>query len=114
MSLRSLRQSRQSPIKRYGSSPLFLVGAAVLGFLAQFQWVGDIVLVIFTVIALVRRLPAKIVFTAALWALGVVPIAIFFSNWVVAQNFAAYSFLLLAIGVVFTTIDLKREPSSNA
>lgn len=113
MSLRSLRQSRPSHLKRYGSPPLFLVGAALLGFLAQFQWVGDIVIVLFAITVILRQMPSRFVFVVALWTLGVVPVAVIFSNWVVAQNFAAYSFLLMIFGVIMTTVELKREPRSH-
>ncbi len=114
MSLQSLRQSRPSRIKRFSSLPLLIIGAALIGFLAQFQWIGDIIIVIAAVVAIIRRWPARIMFVAALWTLGIVPIAVIFSNWVVAQNFAAYCFLLLVIGVILAVIELKREPQSTA
>jgi hypothetical protein len=45
----------------------------------------------------------------ALWSLGMVPAAIILGNWVIAQNFAAYTFILFAVGVIHMVVDLQRE-----
>lgn len=113
MSLRPLRVRRPSRLKRYSSLLVFFGGMAAVGFLAQFQWVGYLIILGYAVFAFIRYLPARVTFVLALLALGMVPIAILFSNWTVAGNFAAYSFVLLVLGVIMTTIELQREPRSH-
>jgi hypothetical protein len=81
----------------------------LLGFLSQFQWIGHVVIAGYAVIALWRRVPARRTFMYALWSLGMVPAAIILGNWVIAQNFAAYTFILFAVGVIHMVVDLQRE-----
>ena len=108
----SLHIKRSSFIRRYGSLVLFFTAMAVLGFLAQFQWVGYVIIVAYEAMAFMKRDPAKITFVLALLTLGMVPVAVVLANWLVAQNFAAYSFVLLVFGVIITTLELQREPRS--
>jgi hypothetical protein len=82
---------------------------ALLGFLVQFQWIGHIIIAIYVVIALLTRRSASEMFTLALIALGVVPIAIVLSNWLIAQNFAAYGFMFFVFGMVAMTAELQRD-----
>lgn len=100
-------------MKKNASYILFLLGMAIIGFLAQFQWVGYIAIGIFTVVALKRRIPARMAFVAALASLAMVPLAIIVSNWLIAQNFSAYSFVLFVVGIILMTVDLQREISSK-
>jgi energy-converting hydrogenase Eha subunit C len=88
---------------------IFLIGMAFLGFLAQFQWIGQIVITGFAIYALVRRVPVNRVFSIALLMLGMVVLAIVLGNWLIAQNFAAYSFLAFFYGIVIMTFELRRE-----
>jgi hypothetical protein len=106
-------ERRPSFIKRYGSMAGFLGATAVLGFLAQFQWAGYVIIVAYVIVASIKGISARITFVLALLALGVVPIAVILTNWLVAQNFAAYSFVLLVFGVVMTTVELQREPRTS-
>jgi len=102
-------EKRQSFLRRNGPFVAFLCAMALLGFLAQFQWVGYIVIAGYAVIALIKRIPARLTFTLAIVTLGMVPVSIVLANWLVAQNFAAYSFVLLVFGVINLIIDLQRE-----
>lgn len=95
--------------KRNGPFLAFLIAMALLGFLAQFQWVGYIVIAGYAIFALIKRIPARLTFILALLTLGMVPVAIVLANWLVAQNFAAYSFVLLVFGVIKLIIDLRGE-----
>lgn len=106
----SLKIESSSFLRRHGSLLLFLLAMALLGFLAQFQWIGDILLVVYAVVAIIKRLSARTTFITALLTLGMVPVAIIFANWTIAQNFAAYSFILLVFGVISTTVELRQEP----
>lgn len=102
---------RDSPREKRGKSisVLFFVGMALLGFLAQFQWIGQIAITIFAVYALITHMAARKVYAIALLMLGMVPLSIVVGNWLVAQNFAAYSFLAFVFGIVIMTAELRRE-----
>ena len=102
-------EKQQSFLRRNGTFIAFLCAMALLGFLAQFQWVGYILIAGYAVFALVRRISARTTFILALLTLGMVPVSIILANWLVAQNFAAYSFVLLVFGVVGIIIDLRGE-----
>jgi hypothetical protein len=101
--------SETTPNKERRISITFIVGMAVLGFIAQFQWIGLIVITIFAIYALVTRMPARRVYTIALIMLGMVPLSILIGNWLIAQNFAAYSFLAFVYGIFIMTAELRRE-----
>ena len=96
-------------IKRHISTVGFLIGMLLLGFLAQFQWIGNCIIVLYAITVFWRRIPARVTFVAALLALAMVPIAILAANWLVAQNFAAYAFNLFVFGIIIMTVDLQRE-----
>lgn len=100
---------KQSFFRRHGSTVGFLCGMVLLGFLAQFQWIGHVIIFIYAIVAIRHRIPARITFIGALLALAMVPIAILAANWLVAQNFAAYAFVLFVFGIVSMTVDLQRE-----
>jgi len=102
-------EKRQSFLRRNSSFAAFLFIMAILGFLAQFQWIGYIILGMYAVFSLVRHIPARTTFWLALLTLGMVPISVILANWLVAQNFAAYSFVLLVFGVITVIIELQRE-----
>lgn len=115
LKIRKRPRSAKPPsfLRRNASYLLFLICMAMLGFLAQFQWAGYVVIAIFTVYSFVRRLSSQLTFLLALLTLGVVPVAIILSNWLVAQNFAAYSFVLFVVGVVGLVTELQRSPRSE-
>ena len=100
-------------IKRHGSFLLFLAVMGLFGFLAQIQWIGYVIILIYAYFAYRRQLPAQTTFILALSALGVVPVAIVVGNWIIAQNFAAYSFVLFVLGVVALIFDLQRQPRTK-
>lgn len=114
-----LKQRRSGKIKlpgiiqRYGSFMLFLLVMAFFGFLAQIQWIGYTVIVLYGVMAFRKALPPQTTFILALAALGVVPVAIVVGNWLVAQNFAAYSFVLFVLAVIQLAFDLQRAPRTK-
>jgi hypothetical protein len=113
------RQRRRPRLKlprvfgRHGSFILFLVVMAFFGFLAQIQWIGYTVIVLYGIFALKRSLPAQTTFILALSALGVVPVAIVIGNWLIAQNFAAYSFVLFVLAVIELVFDLQGAPRTK-
>lgn len=106
---KSSLQSHDSRFKRSGMFWAFLAGMALLGFLAQVQWVGSIIILLYVATAIVRHIPARITYWLAYGALIMVPVGVIMANWVAAQNFAAYAFLLFVGGVIQTTVELKRQ-----
>jgi hypothetical protein len=100
-------------IRRNAPFVLFLLVMAFVGFLAQIQWVGYIVIGVYLLFAYTQKLPPKVTFMLALWALGVVPVAIVLGNWLVAQNFAAYSFVLFVVGVIMLIFNLQKSPPTK-
>lgn len=96
-------------MKRLGQFIGYIVAMILIGFLAQFQWVGYCMIAIFAVVVLWRRLEARYVFIGALVMLGMTPVALLSSNWLVAENVAAYAFCLFVLGNVMMTIDLRRQ-----
>jgi len=102
-------EKQHSFLRRNGSFIAFLCAMALLGFLAQFQWVGYVVIAGYAIVAIVKHISARMTFILAILTLGMVPISIVLANWLVAQNFAAYSFVLLVFGVINLIIDLQRE-----
>ncbi len=116
--LRLKKQPRHRPklpgfLQRHGSFLLFLLVMAFFGFLAQIQWIGYVVIALYVLFAYKRHLPPQTTFILALSSLGVVPVAIVIGNWLIAQNFAAYSFVLFAIGVIALIFDLQRAPRAK-
>jgi hypothetical protein len=100
-------------LQRHGSFMLFLLVMALFGFLAQIQWIGYVVIVLYACFAYRQSLPPQTTFILALSALGVVPVAIVIGNWLIAQNFAAYSFVLFVTGIIALIFDLQRAPRTK-
>lgn len=106
-------EKRPSWLRRNGAMLGFLLGMSLLGFLAQFQWLGHCAIGLYAVVAVWKHIPARKTFVLALLALGMVPFAIIVANWLIAQNFAAYAFVLFAFGMVSMTLELRRELAEN-
>lgn len=98
-----------SVLRQWSSSLLFIISMALLGFLTQFQWLGHLLITAYAIYALFRHLPARLSFILALFTLGITPFGIILGNWIVAQNFAAYSFVLFAFGAVQLIIEERKE-----
>lgn len=105
----SIYYKRPSAFRRGSSMLLFILTTALLGFLTQFQWLGHIAIGIYAIYALVRHIPARSTFVLSLFTLGIAPLGILLSNWVVAQNFAAYSFVLFAFGAIQLILEERKE-----
>lgn len=102
-------KKQASRLKHYGTFWLFIAGMAILGFLAQVLWIGSVIILVFVVIAIIRHMPARVTYWLAYAALAMVPVGVIVANWIAAQNFAAYAFLLFVGGVVQTTVELRRQ-----
>ena len=103
------QESHQKQKRRIWPSLLFVLGMSLIGFMAQIQWIGYIVIALYLIFAIWRKRPAAEMFSLALITLAVVPIGIVLANWLVAQNFGAYSFVFFLCGIITMTIELQRE-----
>ena len=110
---RTTVQSHESRLRRYSTFLAFMAGMAVLGFLAQVQWIGLLIVAIFVVVATIRHIPSRVTYWFAYAMLAMVPVGVLIVNWVAAQNFAAYAFLLFVGGVIQTTVELKRQHAQS-
>jgi len=97
------------PKRRLLPTFIFVLGMSLLGFLAQFQWIGYTIIALYLIFAIWKKRPAAEMFSLALITLAIVPVGILAANWLVAQNFGAYSFVFFACGIITMTIELKRE-----
>jgi hypothetical protein len=104
-----MKSTREPWLRRYGPFAGFLAGMAILGFLAQLQWIGTVIIAGYIVVALLRHIPSRVTYLLAYAALAMVPVGVVMANWVAAQNFGAYAFLLFVCGVIHTTVELKRQ-----
>jgi hypothetical protein len=102
-------KSQKTPYRQY---ILLVIAAALIGFLAQFQWLGSIAVGVYAIYALWGKVPSRMTFMMALMALGLVPVAVVIGRWLVAQNFGAYSFLLFVVGLISLTLELRRATHS--
>jgi hypothetical protein len=86
-----------------------VVVAILLGFLSQFQIIGQVVVGLYGVVAVLNRIPHRTTIVLALLALGVVPVAIVAGRVMVATNFAVYAFLLFVTASIIIARELTQE-----
>jgi hypothetical protein len=89
-----------------------MLGAIGAGLAIQLLPLGEIVIGLYAVFALIRRVPSRTSFTLALFALiGVVVLLIIRGADTLSQNFAVYAFLLLVVGTISLALELRRQPA---
>jgi hypothetical protein len=86
---------------------LIVVAASVVGIVLPNIQYGQWAIAAYGVFALIFRVKSQVTFALALFALMAVPVLILINQKVLAENYAVYSFLLLVIGVISATIELK-------
>jgi hypothetical protein len=91
---------------------LFVVIILIGGILVLHQSAGQLLVLLYGVVAVLKRIPARVTFICALVSLLLVPVslAIFGGFNVISSAFANYAFLLLMIGITSVAIELRREP----
>jgi hypothetical protein len=86
--------------------PAILLAATVAGLMLQSAAAGEALLATYAIFAFIRRVPSRITFTMAFLAvLSVIGLLAFKRDDILATNFTIYAFLLMAIGA----ITLSRE-----
>lgn len=97
----SSRHPRLHRLSRLLLLPAIIAGGAVAGIVIQSAVVGQAVLALYAIVALIFRIESKLTFTIAFLMLCVmVGMLLFYTNSTLATNFAIYTFILLIIGVV--------------
>jgi hypothetical protein len=90
--------------------PFIITLAMMGGMLAQSVVLGQIALVVYGLIAFIWRIHSRVTFTLALVALAAtIVLLVGRGNVSLSQNFATYTFLLLATGVITLGRELKKE-----
>jgi hypothetical protein len=94
---------------RHFQLPGVLFATALLALVAQSLVLGQVAIVIYAIVAIVRRINSRTTFAFALLILTsvVIMLAINRTN-VLAGHFAIYAFLLLLIGTVSMGLELSR------
>lgn len=105
----SKKPSRKRKTLNFVGQVLFVVGAMVLGLLAQSVIIGQVAVLIYGVCAVLFRIASRTTFLLALMSLGVVVIAIVRSQTALASAFAVYVFLLLGVGTLTLARELRNE-----
>lgn len=89
---------------------LAIIGGLTFGLLIQSQTAGEILIGIYAIVAIfVLKLESRFTFALALAALvGIMVISLLKPGQPLANNFAVYAFLLLAVGTVSLAIETRR------
>ena len=94
---------------RYTQMLLLIVGAVALGFVIQYPPIGYALIGVYAIFVLVRRVRSRVTFTLALISVAAALAARSLQREEgVADSFAVYTFLLLAIGTVSFLIEVFR------
>ena len=89
----------------YGATVLLL---GLVGLLVQDVKVGGILLVLYGITAILAKIPSADTFKMAIISMSSIIILAFLGNTTLIKNFAEYTFLLLAIGVICTAVEMHR------
>ncbi len=90
--------------------PLWIVsGGIVCGFLVQSLWLGIALLAAYSIFVIVFRIKSYITFILAIISLMTVGILTIKAHTDLANNFAAYAFLLLTIGVIALAVEVRPQ-----
>lgn len=86
------------------------LAAMAIGFGSQVYVVGELALVCYGLAAFIWRIPSRTTFSLAFIAMATMTILLVVrGNVVYAQAFASYTFLLLVVGVLTLSRELKKE-----
>lgn len=90
--------------------PLFAAGALAAAFNST---AGQIMVLIYGLFSLWRRLPARLSFGAALFVLLTIPLFQALGRSGIAENAAIYVYELLVIGTISAVIELRKSGGSD-
>lgn len=90
--------------------PLLISGCVIAGFFIQALWFGILLTFIYGTVSLILRVKSSITFGLAMIALvATIIIVTTKPDTSMAGTFAAYAFLLLTIGVIALTIEVRPQ-----
>ncbi|HJQ08780.1 MAG TPA: hypothetical protein VJ836_04855 [Candidatus Saccharimonadales bacterium] len=90
--------------------PIIMLLGTAGGFLAQSAAFGQLAVILYGLIAVIWRLPSRVTFILALMSMSTTVImTTIMPNDLLSQNFATYTFLLLVVGVISLSRELKQE-----
>lgn len=107
---------RQSYLKQHWRQMLIFFILAVVGYTTAVSVVvGEAVLAMFAVVAIVLRLESTFVFKLAFCSLLTTTIMVASGlNYDAASHFATYAFLLLVIGIILQTVEIVRAKNDRS
>ncbi len=88
-----------------------LVGLA----LVTQQSFGQLAVILYGLLAVIKKIPSRTTFVLALISLVLIPVtlAVFGGTNIVSSGLATYAFLLLIIGTICLGLELRREPTTE-
>jgi len=90
--------------------PCIVMGCVAAGFFVQALWLGITLTLLYGVIALLLRLKSSVSFGLAILSFAATVIVMVAQPATsLASNFAAYAFLLLTIGVIALTLEVRPQ-----
>lgn len=108
----SLRQKRSDRLKEYGQITLIIGAGLVFGVIFQLLPLGQLAVILYGLIALLKKVPSRVTLIVALIILTLAGLmAVFGYRGFIAQNFAIYSYILLVVGVVSAALEQWRDRS---
>jgi hypothetical protein len=107
--MRIKRRTPFVPASNRAQTTLVVLLAALLGVLSQFQFFGYLAIAFYAILATWQGVSSRATFILVVIGLSVVPVAIIMGNTVTAVNFAAYTFLLMGVGVMQIFVELIHE-----
>ncbi|HEY6736659.1 MAG TPA: hypothetical protein VI322_02990 [Candidatus Saccharimonadia bacterium] len=90
--------------------PLIALGALAAAFNST---AGQLLVVMYAVVALWRRWPAALSFGAALFVLLTIPLFQLLDRAIIAQNAATYVYELLVIGTISAVLELRKSGETD-
>src|SRR4030095_4135667 len=84
-----------------------VIAASVVGIVLPNIQYGQWAVAAYGLFALIFRIKSQVTFALALFALITVPMLILIGQKGLAENYAVYSFLLLVVGVISATLELR-------
>jgi len=88
---------------------LAIMAGLAFGLLIQSQTAGEIVIGLYAIAALVLKIESRVTFALALAALAaIMALSVLKPGQPLANNFAVYAFLLLAVGTVSLALETRR------
>lgn len=105
-----LAKKRSSRLLQTLQVPLIIIVGALLGVFVQSAIVGQVIILLYGAAALIWRIESRTTFTIAVMTIGITAVLLFTQNsTMLAHNFASYSFMLLLIGIICMSREVREQ-----